>query len=389
MNLKKPLTFQEEIKRTFKRIFTYWAPLSMIIGGIGTTLGFYTLSAYTTAIGRPDLMASAIEAKSALVLWLSVISLLVAVYFLVLMTTSMLFGLSVSLFNDSPNLQADLVIVLVFPVLFGIAALMVMIFKGVTIADGYKLICVVLYGCLTILALRKSQTFREAVDYCTTIDLAGSLKSKVTRVFFLIILALSLIGTVISTVLPVSLILKAYSGEDTPEAITKLMLISIIFASMTLIPVVVFYTSKADLFKRISLCLATASVVSVVIIGGAPGGTLTIVYSAASLMKVRDPMVAKFLLTENYATEDFDTEVWDSVETLRTHPLVSAFPLFSFGEVLLLCPAKLVKTEIKDWPNKSAYCVLTKSSKTLQMPRKSQMKAAKNLTKTESRKSAT
>ncbi|WP_438308339.1 hypothetical protein ACIZ1P_03460 [Pseudomonas guariconensis] len=389
MNFNRPLTFQEALKKTFKRILTYWAPLSMILGGIGTILGFYTLSAYTTAIGRPDVMASAIEAKSALVLWLAVIALLVAAYFFVLMTTSMLFGLSVSLFNDSPNLQADLVILLVLPVLLGITALMVMIFKGVAIADGYKLICVVLYGCLTILALRKSLTFREAVDRCTTIDLAGSLKSKVTRVFFLIILALTLVGTVISTVLPVSLILKAYSGEDTPEAVTKLMLISIVFASMTLIPVVVFYASKTDLFKRISLCLAAAFVVLVVIIGGSPGGTLTIVYSAASLMKVRDPAVAKFLLTENYATEDFDTEVWDSVETLRTHPLVSAFPLFSFGEVLLLCPEKLVKTELKDWPRKSAYCVVTKSSKTLQMPRKSEVKAeAKKSPKTESQKSA-
>jgi len=373
MNFKRPLTFQEALKKNVKRIFTYWAPISVILGGLGTMLGFYTISAYTTAIGRPDLIAPAIEAKSALVLWLTIIAFLIAAYFFVLMTTSVLFGFSVSLFNDSPNLQPDLVKLLILPVLLGIAALMVTIFKDIELDDSYKLICVVVYGVLTILALRKSPTFRLAVDLCATTALPGKSKSKAARVFFLVILAFTLVCTVVSTVLPVSLILKAYSGEDTPEALTKLMLISIVLASMTLIPVVVFYDSKTDLFKRISQCLAAAFVVLVIIIGASPGGPLTIVYSAASLMSVRDQAAAKFLLTESYAKEDLDTEVWGAVETIRKHPLVSAFPLFSFGDVLLLCPAKLIKTELKDWPAKSVYCVLTKNSKALRMPRKSEV----------------
>lgn len=373
MNVTRPLTFQEALKKNVKRIFTYWAPLSVILGGLGTILGFYTISTYTTAIGRPDLMASAIEAKSALVLWLAIIALLVAAYFLVLMTTSVLFGCSVSLFNDSPNLQPDLVKLFLCPVLLGIAALMVAIFKGIELSDGYKLICLVVYGVLTIWALQKSPTFRVAVDLCATTALPGKPKSKAARAFFLVILAFILASTVMSTVLPVSLILKAYSGEDTPEAVTKLMLISIVFASMTLIPVVVFYSSKTDLFKRISQCLAAALVILVIIVGTSPGGPLIIVYSAASLMNVRDEAAAEFMLTEKYAEEDLDTEVWGSVETLRKHPLVSAFTLFSFGDVLLLCPEKLIKTELKDWPAKSAYCVVTKNSKALRMPRKSEV----------------
>ncbi|MBS7419292.1 hypothetical protein [Pseudomonas syringae] len=383
MSFEKPLTFQQALKKNVKRILTYWAPLSVILGGLGTILGFYTISTYTTAIGRPDLMASAIEAKSALVLWLAIIALLVAAYFFVLMTTSVLFGCSVSLFNDSPNLQPDLVKLLILPVLLGIAALMVTIFKDIEITDCYKLMCIVVYGVLTILALQKSPTFRLAVDLCTTTALPGKSQSKAARVFFLVILACVLVSTVLSTVLPVSLILQAYSGEDTPEALTKLMLISIVFASMTLIPVIVFYDRKTDLFKRVSQCLAAAFVILVIIIGASPGGPLTIVYSAASLMSVRDQTSAQFLLTEEYAKEDLDTEVWGLVETLRKHPLVSAFPLFSFGDVLLLCPAKLIKTELKDWPIKSAYCVVTKNSKALRMPRKSEAAAeAKKLIET-------
>ncbi|WP_397448664.1 hypothetical protein [Pseudomonas sp. NA-150] len=365
-------TFKQALKKNIKRILTYWAQLTVILGGLGTLLGFYTISTYTTAIGRPDLMAAAVNAKSALVLWLAIIALVVAAYFLILMTTSILFGLSVSIFNDSPTLQPEIVKVLVWPVLLGIAALMAVIFQTPALSDNKKLACIALFAVVTTLALHKSPKFRLAVDICATAAAPRNAQGKAARIWLLVMLAFLLIGTVVSAVLPVSLILKAYSGEDTPEALTKLMVISIFSAGMTLIPVVVFYVSKADIFKRIAQCAAAAFVALVIIIGVSPGGSLTIVYSAASIMKVRDQTEAKFLLTEGYAKEDFDAEVWGSVETARSQPLISAFPLFSFGDVLLLCPVKLIKTELKNWPAESAYCVVAKNSKATHMPRKSE-----------------
>jgi len=62
------------------------------------------------------------------------------------------------------------------------------------------------------------------------------------------------------------------------------MLISIFSAGLTLMPAMVFYVSKADLFKRISQCIALAFAIFVIVIGVSPGGTQTIVYSSASLM---------------------------------------------------------------------------------------------------------
>jgi hypothetical protein len=63
----RPLTFQQALKKNLKRVLTFWAPLSVIFTGLGALLGFYTLSSYATAIGRPDVMAAALEAKSALI----------------------------------------------------------------------------------------------------------------------------------------------------------------------------------------------------------------------------------------------------------------------------------------------------------------------------------
>lgn len=380
-------TFKQALKKTIKRILTYWAQLAVLVGGLGTLLGFYTISTYTSAIGRPDLMAAAVDAKSALVLWLAIVALVVAAYFLILMTSSILFGLAVSLFNDSPTIQPDVVKVLVLPVLLGVTALMTVIFKAPELDDFKKLGCMALFTVVTLLALHLSPKFRLAVDVCATAAAPGNANSKATRIYLLVMLALLLVGAVISAVFPASLVLKAYSGEDTPEALTKLMVISIFSAGMTLIPVVVFYISKADIFKRISQCIAAAFVILLIVIGVSPSGSLTIVYSAASIMKVRDQTEAKFLLTEDYAKEDFDAQIWGSVETVRNLPLISAFPLFSFGDVLLLCPVKLIKTELKNWPAESAYCVVAKNSKATRMPRKSEETAqAKKSIKTEAQK---
>lgn len=363
--------FKQALKKNIKRILTYWAQLTVLVGGVGTLLGFYTISTYTTAIGRPDLMGAAVDAKSALVFWLAIVALVVAAYFLILMTSSILFGLAVSLFNDSPTIQPDVVKVLVMPVLLGITALMAVIFQAPELGDYEKLGGMALFTIVALLAVHMSPKFRLAVDVCATAAAPGNANSKATRIYLLLMLALLLVGAVVSAVFPASLVLKAYSGEDTPEALTKLMVISIFSAGMTLIPVVVFYVSKADIFKRISQCVAAAFVILVIVIGVSPGGSLTIVYSATSIMKVRDQTEAKFLLTEGYANEDFDAQIWGTVENVRNHPMISAFPLFAFGDVLLLCPVKLIKTELKNWPAESAYCVVAKNSKATRMPRKS------------------
>lgn len=82
-----------------------------------------------------------------------------------------------------------------------------------------------------------------------------------------------------------------------------------------------------------SLSLKMALVILSVVIGIASGGPETIVYSSASVMTVHNESAAKFLLTEAYAVDDFSADIWGRVESVRNQPLISAFPLFSFGDV--------------------------------------------------------
>lgn len=368
--------FKQALKKNLKRILAFWVLIAVLLGGLGTLLGIYTISNYTTAIGRPDLMAAALSAKSDLVTWLVIVALVVTAYFLVLMTTGILFGLAVSLFNECPSLQSDIVKLLLLPVFLGIAVLMALVFKVQQLDDLGRFGFLISFVVITVWSLHLSPKFRLAVDLCATAATPGKANSKGSRIFLLVMLMFVLVSAVFSAVLPVSLILKGYTGEDSPEAITKLMFISIFSAALPLMPALVFYVSRADLFKRVAQCLALALLILPIVIGISPGGSQSIVYSSASLMKVRDQSEAKFLLTEIYAADDFSSDIWGAVESVRNQPLISAFPLFSFGDVLLLCPIKLIKTKLKDWPAESAYCVTTKGGKAIRMPRKPE--ASKN-----------
>lgn len=366
-----PLTFQQTLKKNLKRVATYWAPLSVLFTALGALLGFYTLSTYATSINRPDLMAAALEAKSALVPWLAAVMGMLGAYLLILLSTTVLFGLTVSLFNDIPSLQHKLVGILLMPILIGIVALLWQNFEGPTLDDWGKLTWMLIWLGASLLALLTMRTFRVAVDTCATMASPGNPRSWPLRFWFMLMVALLLVATVICAVFPASLILHAYTGEDTPEALRHLMVISMFAATVTLLPVVVFYVSKADLFKRLSVGLLMVLVSGGVVIVISPGSPAAIVYSASSMMKARNPVEARYMLTTSYATEDFATNIWGNVQTVRGKPEVSAFPLFSFGDVLLLCPTSLINKSRKEWPQYSAYCVLTQSSNTIRRPKKS------------------
>ena len=366
-----PLTFQHALKKNLKRILNFWAPLSVIFAGLGTLLGFYTLSTYASAIGRPDLLAAALEAKSALIPWLASVMGMLGAYLLTLLASTVLFGLTVSFFNDSPSLQHKLVGILCVPVLSGIVAMLWYSFEGPERNALREVLYVALWLVLSLIAMLATTTFRFAVDVCATMASPGHPRSWRLRGFFVLMVSLLLFSTVLSAVFPASLILKAYTGEDTPEAVNRLMYISMFAACVTLMPVVVFYVSKADLFKRLALSLLAVAVAGGMIIAISPGSPAAIVYAAAGVMNVRAPVEARFWLTKTYAREDFESAVWGDVQILRGKPVVSAFPLFSFGDVLLLCPTSQVKTTLKDWPQQSAYCVLTQSSNAIRMPKNS------------------
>lgn len=96
-------TFRQSLEKNLNWIRDYWTQLSALFVALGILLKTYTIWTYTNAIGRPDLMPGALEAPSDLVTWLVFLAFVAAAYLLIIMTTSMLFGLSISLFKRQSN----------------------------------------------------------------------------------------------------------------------------------------------------------------------------------------------------------------------------------------------------------------------------------------------
>lgn len=92
-------TFAEVLKHTVKRILSYWTQITVTLGLLATGLGFITLYLYTRTIGRIDLFMPSIDVKSALLVWVVLVLLLMLSYLFILGATTWMFGCSVSLFQ--------------------------------------------------------------------------------------------------------------------------------------------------------------------------------------------------------------------------------------------------------------------------------------------------
>lgn len=360
--------FLQSFKTNFKRVLTYWVQIGLTISAIGTVIGYLTLSLYTRSIGRPDLIAAAMDASSALVSWLAITAFVVFAYLFVLASTTVLYGLSVSLFNKSPVEQRRVALKFLFPVCLGMTAFIVSIYIGRDWNQGWAFLTTTLLVLFATGLLCFSSDLRKAVKTCAENDLPDAVSSGAAKIWFVAMVFFMLVATVVSAVAPAGLILKAYVGDGTRQNMLLLMAISLFAAIAALVPVIVFYRSKTMLFTRILFTAGAALVVLVLVINISPGGATMIVNSTASLMNARSNKIANYLIDDVYKENDFDLKVWTGSKTLHDRPLISGFPLFSFGDVLLLCPSTLVDTSMKDWPSKSAYCIVTKNSKVTRMP---------------------
>ncbi|RMT83032.1 hypothetical protein [Pseudomonas viridiflava] len=363
------LTFRDELKIMVKRLITHWQVFSVFLGGLGTLIGFYTIYKYTQTIGRPDLIAAIFDAKSALFFWLIIITIVVSAYLLILITTTGIFGLTASFLDDNHSTRARLTLILALPIALGITALIWSVYKTPyhnEITIGLSLI---IFSIVNTALLHMSSTFRNAINRWVASSASSNPNSKFVRFTALFILNILILGTIVSAVFPALLIVKAYSGEDTPEAANDLMIASIVSACAMLIPVIAFYLTNANLFVRTTSLLTTLLIALFISIAISPGGSSYIVYQAAYLMSAREQSASYFLLTENYTKENFDEKTWGTVVIQDKKPVIEAFPLFSFGDTLLLCPEKFLKTERKDWPSKSPYCAVIKNSKAQRLPK--------------------
>jgi hypothetical protein len=143
----------------------------------------------------------------------------------------------------------------------------------------------------------------------------------------------------------------------------------VITSAFGLLPAVAFYLGKDGLWSRARYTLGGVVLVIAGALYFAPATIPMIVDSAAELIGIKSLKVSPFMIKDTYAAEDFDSQ-WGEVSTRRSYPVVEAFPLFTLGDLLLLCPKLLAPTDLENWPSVTHACLIVDAKTTKKMPEK-------------------
>ncbi|EKG29681.1 hypothetical protein [Pseudomonas avellanae] len=355
------------IKKNLKRIVDHWIIVSVMLSGAATLFGFAILSTYLNAIGLPGLFPSALDTKTALIPWMLLVGLLVVAYMFVLTMNSSIFASGATLFNKQPYAQIKMVRMLVLPLLVGVTVQMITIVLEI-------------HPLLTVLASALAETvvfimLMRREDFSAAIHVAGYLaqperaKTWQARYGALLPLFIVVFSTVLSAVFPVQLVLSTYPTPDDFGSTVKLTALAIFVSCLALAPAVVFFALGDNLLAKVRNTSAVLMILTIVTLSMAPRTFPAIVYRTAYLMGVRETTTTSFLITDTYSVERFDSD-WGEVTVDKDRPVVRGFPLLSLGNFLILCPAKLVNTELSQWPSRSAACLVTDAKTARRVPEK-------------------
>jgi hypothetical protein len=87
-------------------------------------------------------------------------------------------------------------------------------------------------------------------------------------------------------------------------------------------------------------------------------------------LQVNQAVPTRFVLADDVSLSDFDNLLWQTRLHESGRVEVQAFSLFSFGDVLLLCPGDYIRLGLHDLPDFSQYCFPTQNSKIVRKPQR-------------------
>ncbi|MEX5350805.1 hypothetical protein WCE02_05490 [Pseudomonas juntendi] len=361
-------TFREDLNQILSLVIKHWAAIGTIGAVASGLLSFGILMTYSKAIGRIDLLPVVFDKKfSALLPWMGFVGFVFSLYMALFLTTTTIYALAVSLFNQTPTLRPHIARLLLIPATLGSVLFVGSVFQLPEL--GHGIVAATIMACMLgiMFLLLLSKRFRMALEIVTLISGPGDVK-KWRQAGIFGITYLLLCFAAFAAVYPMVILLHSYTGQDTPEAVNTLTIISMVTVFLLFIPALIFFVSKKRVAIRVIQAVAVALIATLAVIVMYPGATSTIVYKSASMMGVRDTTVQQYRLLKNYDVADFATASWSVTEATNGLPIVSAFPLFSLGDVLLLCPGRLADTRLGDWPERSRACILTQSSDVVKLP---------------------
>jgi hypothetical protein len=361
-------SFRKELNQVLMLVMKHWAAIGTIAAVASGLLSFGILMTYSKAIGRIDLLPVVFDKKfSALLPWMGFVGFVLTLYMALFLTTTTIYALAVSLFNHTPSLRPHIARLLLIPATLGSVLFVGSVFQVPEL--GHGVVALSIMGCmlLVMLMLLTSKRFRMALEIVTLINFPQGARKRHQAGLFLFAYVL-LCFAAFAAVYPMIILLHSYTGKDTPDAVNTLTFISMATVFLLFVPALIFFVSRKRVAIRVIQAVSVALVATFAVIVVYPGATSTIVYKSAGMMGVRDATVQQYRVLKNYKVADFAKASWSVTAAEGGLAVVSAFPLFSLGDVLLLCPGSLLETRLGDWPEHSRACILTQSSDVVKLP---------------------
>ncbi|MDO9347004.1 MAG: hypothetical protein Q7T99_26380 [Pseudomonas sp.] len=353
-------TFQMFFRRGFKRLLEHWTPFTVTVIFLGTGFGMLSLYIYTKAIGRPDIFMSTLDSKSALLVWVLVVTFMMTLQLAVLMVSAWLYGMSVSLLNSRRENTRYIAGWLLVPLVVGFTTFMTLAFYwNEEVSAGQALSIVSGTTLLALLGLAQIRTVRLLIA-------RGAPRDQ--RKWVYVPIALMLLMTVVSGTLPTLLILDSYVGQDDEAAVTFVAIFSICTFVLSLIPALLFFVVQGSLFRRMSMVAVSVMIFFILFLLSARGPMSSITYIVAGTLEIRQAHAARFILEDQVKLGDLDSLQWQTRLRDDARVQVSAYQLFAFGDLLLICPMAIHTAKLHQLPSYTKLCLFTRASRVQRMP---------------------
>jgi hypothetical protein len=369
MTASSEVSFSDLVMQTVKTNARQLVTASAVLTGLGFILTFCILFSYLHTIGYPSLMSSALDNTAALLPWILIAVLLLTLYLASLMVTSAFFAAALVPFKKTSNVQSFMALALILPSLAGITAMVysVIIRQRSGVIDVMALsAAAVIIAMLVMLLIPKFRAAIRGVANKEDPPVRNAMANWLTTIVGLVG---TIWGTALSAMFPMLLLIKTYPWPKNSYELYKFACICVITSAFGLLPAVAFYLGKDGLWSRARYTLGGVVLVIAGALYFAPATIPMIVDSAAELIGIKSLKVSPFMIKDTYAAEDFDSQ-WGEVSTRRSYPVVEAFPLFTLGDLLLLCPKLLAPTDLENWPSVTHACLIVDAKTTKKMPEK-------------------
>ncbi len=348
-------TFSTVFTQFLRRVLNHWTPITVVLAFTGTTLGALNLYLYTQVIGRPDLFLPALDSRASLAAWLFIVLPIMAGYLFILTSTGWLYGLCVSMLGKRRRHLGQAARCLLLPVIAGSLTFVVLVFFFSDWLGASGSVAIV----IAATALGLVATYALSARFRLLVALVTGRQWSWAKLALLFYVAMLLVCTVLAATFSISLILASYIGEDTNDAVRFVATLSFFTQVLSLAPAFVFFTVRGSLYRRLVIGFTVTVLLFLAFLLVARGAASSVSHAAAGKLELRQTFTTRFVLPRRFELDDLDSLLWHTRVVRDGRVEVLAYQLFGFGNVLLLCPGSLLKSELHRLPRYSRQCLRT------------------------------